>query len=369
MQDSIDSITVLLQGAPAAGKSQLLNWRSRGVAKPSYNETIEDEFTISEQVGGQPVSVKLLDTGGHSEFAEMLPEWVLRTNAQMIVINLEDPQSLEYVKKNATLFANNSQLWGAVVVGNLPSGEANRRISTAEGRAFATSLPWAKFLYAETNTRTGEVEAAFSALMESIGSNLLPFGAEPVEITEERKSHSFPSTESLFSSSDLTTTDAVAGWARTLQISKEAYDVIAELTWEELEAIFVSDLPLVKTELSEYGLTKALDRNKVIASWGKRKAQAKSSETMRVSLLEAKLAAQERKFAARIEALEMQLSNAALTERIQQVLANQFCDVELTNKGSPFSADTEHSTPVGQKQVRVKARGTGLFGSRFDSPQ
>ena len=363
-----EDIVVLLHGAPACGKSQLLNWRCRGAPKPSYNETIEDEFTLAERLCEQPVSVKFLDTGGHSEFAEMLPEWVSRCNAQMLVVNLEDPPSLDYVKKKSEILAN-AKLWGAVLVGNLPNGEGGRKVSTQQAVAFAASLQWAKFTYVETNTRTGNVELAFTTLMEDIGARLSPSGAERAErvaITGEvKKTAEFTKLTDPVSMID----ESVASWAERLNLSKEATSVVAELTWEELDTVFVSDLPVVKQELMDYGLSKASERNKVIAGWMRRKALVKNMELGRVTVLEAKMAAQERKYLARIEALETQLAENNLIRRMQDLFP-QLRENMACSKDSPPGPDA--STPPltsldKRNQVRVRG-GAGLFRSRSNSP-
>lgn len=82
------------------------------------------------------------------------------------------------------------------------------------------------------------------------------------------------------------------------------------------------------------------------------------------------MAAQERKFLARIEALETQLAENNLVRRMQDLFPHLREGASMSSKGSPPGpdADTPPLTSI-DKRNRVRVRGgAGLFRSRSNSP-
>jgi GTPase SAR1 family protein len=161
-------LTILLQGASSSGKSQLVCWHTTKQANADTRLTIEETHEFLEDFQGRRVLVEILDTGGHPNYVSLLEDWVSRANAQVLVINLEDRMSVEYLHQHQTILSSASVL-SRIVVGNLPSGKQENRLVSKEAAMKSAAAFGSQVLYLETNTRTGEgVNEVFSSLMQSV---------------------------------------------------------------------------------------------------------------------------------------------------------------------------------------------------------
>lgn len=369
-------VVALLQGDAKSGKTRFVachtNQASLGY---TYEATVEDEYSVAALIRGQKLTATLLDTGGDPECEPNLAGWTERAQAQILFINVEDPRSLDYLRAHSSVFAaTKSHLLAGIVVGNLPSGnEANRKVSYQEGANLAASFSWAEFSYLETNTYTGDgVADVVATLMESLGRSLPLSGAEKVPM-ETKGEQNRPNHRKENSKDSIVKT-----WALSLGMSREAEEIISELSWPELEAMFASDVPTVKHELAQYGLIKASDRNKLIAGWRTRQFHTKQHKMDRIKSLESRMQEQEQQLqaaATRIEVLETQLSDASWTHRIQELFLKQLQSIGWAKKepvdATPVTVPVaaEEVTPVKPKAVRggrknnIPLRGGGLFAS------
>jgi len=134
------------------------------------------EHKIRQKIRGHACEVSYLDTGGDPEFRECIEEdWVPKANAFMLVMDVENPASMDYLRDIESLLAAAPSMLGGVLVGNLPSGdEHNRKVSRNEAAAFAKSLLGGQLSYVEVNTRSGlNIAAPFQTLMENIAQTVL----------------------------------------------------------------------------------------------------------------------------------------------------------------------------------------------------
>jgi len=299
---------VLFQGAAASGKSQLICWQTLGRANAETTPTLEEVHEVFEDVRGRKVEVCFLDTAGRKKYSDMIEEWVDRANAQILVLNLEDPASVAYLKLHKSLLGKPS-VRARVLVGNLPSGKAENRVVTpAEASALANSLFDQQIPYLETNTRTGEgVRAVFTTLMERMYP-VQRSGAENVKMVVE-----------------------------------------------------VSDEKIVtRVEPSPARRSSQEKADQLLAARDAEIASLKARQTD----LEARLEAQEKAFAARLEALESKLTEASLTRRIEEMLLGQLKKIGLTR-------GTETETPPKGKPTH-RGRGSpvkqGLFSTTTSYP-
>jgi len=213
-----------------------------------------------------------------------------------------------YLKLHQPLLAKPS-VRARVLVGNLPSGkEENRVVTQAEASSLAKSLFDQQIPYLETNTRTGDgVRAVFTTLMERMYP-LQRSGAENVKMIVEASE----------------------------------------------EKIAVKGEPSPNRRPSQEKADQLLaDRDAEIANLKARQTD-----------LEAKLAAQEKAFAARLEALESKFTEASLTRRIEEMLLGQLKKVGLAR-------GPESETPPKAKPTN-RGRGSpvkqGLFTTTSSYP-
>lgn len=378
-------IIAMLQGEAKSGKTAFLKHalKQEDSGKPCYEPTVEDEYSVAEMVRGKAVTLTYLDTGGNAECEGCIPDWVSRAHFQVLFINLERASSLDYLRLKTSIFETAKRsLVGGMLIGNLPSGNAaNRKVSKQEALNLAASFSWAEFSYVELNTVTGQgVDAAVSTLMESVGKSLsgaeqrCAEAKEPIKPLRDLQEHA---------------------WLSSLGMSKEACEVLRRVPWSELKVMFASDVPIIKRELEDYGVSRASDRNKLIAGWQQSpelerikgvESRLKSLDGLvdqlerrnaslqaRVDALEGQLQAAQGRVEVmegqlqvaqtRVDVLETQQSDASWTHRIQELLLKQLQAVGLAKKDGPSeltipsksrSPSPEENTPVKSKTVQVR---------------
>lgn len=277
-------VTILFQGSASSGKSQLICWHTLGKANAETTPTLEEEHEVFEDVRGRKVQACLLDTAGRKKYGDMIAEWVDRANAQILVLNLEDAASINYLKSHQAELAK-PEIRARVLVGNSPSGkQENRVISRAEAMKLANSLFGEAMPYVETNTRTGEgVPVVFTTLMDRL----------------------FPQ-------------------------QRSGAEVVPTKVVEEEEKMVVH-APSRRS---------SVDMEKLLADRETEISQLKARQVE----LEARLEAQEKAFAARFEALEAKLTEASLTRRIEEMLLSQLKKIGFTRGGNEVETPPPQKT-------------------------
>lgn len=309
-----EQLTVLFQGASGSGKSQLISWHMTGRGQEAC-KTLEENYEYCEQFQGRKEQVNFLDTSGDAECAEMMEEWVSKANSQILLINLEDPQSVGYLQAIGPALST-KEVRARVLVGNLPSGkEENRVVGRAECAKLATSLFPVAVRYVEVNTRTGAgVPAVFHVLMESAHRKHVS-GAEQEK--PDRTSESK---------------------AITVHAAEQNAD---------------------KEEIRFLKAQQAILEAKLAAM------------TARFEALEAKLQAEEKAASTRFETIEAKVSDTSLTHKIEELLLNQLKKIGWGRGASP-PKNAESDTPSKGSKVKVTGRGhsirQGLFSSSSSVP-
>lgn len=297
---------MLFQGASGSGKSQLISWHMTGRGQEAC-KTLEENYEYCEQFKGRKEQVNFLDTSGDAECAEMMEEWVSKANSQILVINLEDPQSVGYLHTIGSMLSA-KDVRARVLVGNLPSGNEEKRVvGRAECAQLAANLFPVPARYVEVNTRTGAgVSAVFQALMESVhGKHVSGAESKPLE-----------GKEITLHAAEQTDKDAEIRLLKAQQVVLEA----------KLAAI-----------------------------------------TARFEALEAKLHTEEKVVVTRFEAIEAKVSDTSLTHRIEELLLNQLKKIGWGRGASPPKNPEVETPPPKGKAKQTTGRGHSIRQGLFSS--
>ncbi|KAF2219862.1 ras family-domain-containing protein [Elsinoe ampelina] len=169
-----DSLTITICGDGGCGKSSLTLRIVRGAWTHDYDPTIEDSYTVSRTVDGQPFALHLADTAGQEEYRSMFSASNVHADAFLLVYSITSRQSLEMlgvwermVEEECMNRRERGAVWpGVMVVGNKCDLGAEREVSSSEG------LEWARrrgYGFMETSARECvNVEETFSALVRRV---------------------------------------------------------------------------------------------------------------------------------------------------------------------------------------------------------
>ncbi|PNS21357.1 T-complex protein 1 subunit zeta [Sphaceloma murrayae] len=169
-----DSLTVTVCGDGGCGKSSLTLRVVRGAWTHDYDPTIEDSYTVSRTVDGQPFSLHLTDTAGQEEYRSMFSAQNVHADAFLLVYSITSRQSLEMLEVWERMVEDECEnrreagrVWpGIMVVGNKCDLGQEREVSSREG------LEWARkrgYGFMETSARECvNVEETFSALVRRV---------------------------------------------------------------------------------------------------------------------------------------------------------------------------------------------------------
>jgi len=275
----------LLQGASSTGKSQLVCWHTTNQANADTLQTIEESHEFLEDFQGRKILVEILDTGGDPNYVSLLEDWVSRANVQVLVFNLEDRATVEYLKQHHNTLATTNVL-ARVVVGNLPSGKQENRVVTKETALKLTSAFGSQAYYLETNTRTGEgVKQVFASLLERVYGQ-----PAPAKSTREEKLHTTP-------------TPAITTHNAPMTVHVAPHDKDAEIL-------------ALKTRQAELE-TRLTVQEKTFTS----RLESLEGKLQEISVAYHKI--EEQSFAARLELLEARLTEGRLMHLIEEMALNK----------------------------------------------
>eukprot|EP00968_Pinguiococcus_pyrenoidosus_P015122 scaffold1390_cov249-Pinguiococcus_pyrenoidosus.AAC.26 len=150
--DTMPFVRVVVLGAGGVGKSALIRRFSQGSWLAKYDPTVEDAYNVCMAVGGQSVSVQILDTAGQEEFRELRDEALKRGDAFMLVFSLTDDESFEDIARlrKAVLGANDRAV-PMILVATKADLEDDQAVGRQEAQRFATD---GKMEYAEVSAKT-----------------------------------------------------------------------------------------------------------------------------------------------------------------------------------------------------------------------
>jgi len=143
---------IAILGFRSVGKSSLTIQFVEGQFVDSYEPTIENTFTKNTKVRGQEYQLTLVDTAGQDEYSIFPTQYSMDIHGYVLVYSITDPRSLEVIQ---IIYDKLVDMTGKVdlpivLVGNKKDLQADRRISSEQGKKLADS--W-KALFLEASAK------------------------------------------------------------------------------------------------------------------------------------------------------------------------------------------------------------------------
>ena len=154
---------IVILGAPAVGKSAMLNRYLHGRFDHRYNPTMEEFHHVDITTRGRPMSLDIVDTSGQHKFIGELS--IAGANAFMLVFSIGDSKTFEYIAdvRENILRTKGHDKTPIVVVGN--KQDLDVRSVDKSAMDLVVTVDW-EYAYLETSAKENvEVTAAFDELL------------------------------------------------------------------------------------------------------------------------------------------------------------------------------------------------------------
>lgn len=126
-------------GSGGVGKSSIVLRFVTDTFSTEYLPTIEDCYRKTCLVDQKTAFLDILDTAGQEEYSALRDQWVREGRAFLLVYSVTSRQAFEEIPqfRDRILLVNEDEVVPMVLVGNKCDLEAERQISTEEGRQLA----------------------------------------------------------------------------------------------------------------------------------------------------------------------------------------------------------------------------------------
>eukprot|EP00727_Mastigamoeba_balamuthi_P001450 m51a1_g11301 putative ras gtpase (212) ;mRNA; r:69334-70941 len=164
---SMATYKVVVVGNGGVGKSALSVRFIQGSWLEKYDPTIEANYRKQVDVDGDPCILDILDTAGQEEYSVLREQYMRMGEGFVLVYNITSPQTFAAINKfhaQAKKFARVEPV--CFIVGNKTDLEADRAVTTQEGRELANSLG-CSFVESSAKNNTG-VSEIFMGLLRAM---------------------------------------------------------------------------------------------------------------------------------------------------------------------------------------------------------
>lgn len=171
-------VTICILGASQVGKSSIVLQYVCNRFESDYTQTISDTFFAKESAGTQLYHLKIQDTSGHDDYADLLGPTIEQSDVFIFVYDVNDAKSLEKVEDLYSRVFHLKQHFVAIIVGTKKDiGE--RQVAEKTGLAFAKER--SKLFMEVSAKNSGETHGIFRQLIELWDQKLMDILPEKKE--------------------------------------------------------------------------------------------------------------------------------------------------------------------------------------------
>ena len=191
----MSTITVVMLGGGAVGKSSLTVQQVSGQFVENYDPTIGDSYRVSVMYNGNAVFIDIVDTAGQEEYAALRDGFIRKGDVFVVVFSIVERSSFI---EASTIRDQVCRILGkeeapqsvpVVLVGNKCDLEAQREVSAEDGMSLAAS--WnVPYLEASAKTRTNVKEIFLEAVRMVMETQTAASGTEEAASTPQKKEKS-----------------------------------------------------------------------------------------------------------------------------------------------------------------------------------
>lgn len=170
-------VRLVFLGAGGVGKTALIQRFLRDTFEPKHRRTVEELHRREYEVGGIKVTVSIMDTSGSYSFPAMRKLSIQNSDAFALVYAVDDPDSLEAVKRlrEEILEVKEDKCAPIVVIGNKIDRHTERRVSSKDVLS-TVEMDW-NHIFLESSAKDNvNVMEAFRELLQHAN---LPFQLSP----------------------------------------------------------------------------------------------------------------------------------------------------------------------------------------------
>lgn len=127
-------VRLVFLGAAGVGKTALIQRFLKDTFEPKHRRTVEELHRKEYVVGGVKVTISIMDTSGSYSFPAMRKLSIQNSDAFALVYAVDDPQSLEAVKRlrEEILEVKEDRFTPIVVIGNKIDRQSERQLNSKD---------------------------------------------------------------------------------------------------------------------------------------------------------------------------------------------------------------------------------------------
>lgn len=157
---------IVLLGDGGVGKTAITLKFTRNQFIESYDPTIEDSYSKSVDVGGQQVTLDVLDTAGQEEYRSLSDSWIREGKGFLLVYDVTSMSSLERCIEMFNQIKKIKEDDHVVFLVGNKSDCVKRQITVEQGAIIAKDF---RVFQLETSAKTGEnIEKCFKMMAKQL---------------------------------------------------------------------------------------------------------------------------------------------------------------------------------------------------------